>query len=317
MLGLLADEAPALLEPRLEHAGLVGPPAPGHRALVDEDQLAFSASMSGRAARAAPQVERRVRNGVRTSAQWRGATASSSRPASSGGIHRRSVALAGRLQPGVGGIDACAQRGIDLDAVLAQRVAQHRGEAADRPVDRRLRQAEVEQRGVDVVQVLARDLVQRAIRATGQVRVDVLGDAVLVGLHGARVAPDARRPDAHPLAEREPAVEHLPLVERSDAFLGRTSRLGLGAVVAGAALAVVAVAVQRTPVGDLAVGVADGDRRDRSRDADVGAGTSVRSVIEGRRSSGRPGSAPLRLARSRSPSTRAYAPAVVPDESTW
>ena len=56
-------------------------------------------------------------------------------------------ALARRLQPGVGRVDACAQRRVDLDAVLAQRVAEDRGEAADRAVDRRLRQAAREQRG--------------------------------------------------------------------------------------------------------------------------------------------------------------------------
>ena len=99
--------------------------------------------------------------------------------------------LPSRLQARVRGIDARAERGVDLDAVFAQCVAEHSREAADGAVDGGLRKSAFEQRALDVVQMSPRDLRQRAVFAAGKVGVDVGLDPVAVRLDRPRVPSDA------------------------------------------------------------------------------------------------------------------------------
>jgi hypothetical protein len=51
------------------------------------------------------------------------------------------LARSHRLQASIGRVDPCAERGVHLDPMLTQRVAEDGREAADRPVDGGLRQA--------------------------------------------------------------------------------------------------------------------------------------------------------------------------------
>jgi hypothetical protein len=137
-LGLLADESTALLQPRLEDTGLVWPTASWRRALVHEDQLAFCVDVL--------RAQREQFLWADPCEEWR----EDQRPVAridsveqATGVLGRNpaalLALARGLQPGVGRIDARTQRRVDVDAVLAQGVAEHGREAADRPVDRRFR----------------------------------------------------------------------------------------------------------------------------------------------------------------------------------
>ena len=128
------------------------------------------------------------------------------------------------LQASVGRVNARSKRGVGLDAVLTQCVAQNRGEAADGPVDGRLRQTSLEERGVDVMQMLSGYLVERPVWTVRQMGVDVLGDPVLVGLHGPWIASEARGPDAHPLAKSQSVGRDKTLVQLGDELFGGAPR---------------------------------------------------------------------------------------------
>jgi hypothetical protein len=164
-----------------------------------------------------------------------------------------------------------AERRVDFDAVLAERVAEHRRQAADRAVDGRLRETALQQGALDVVQVPSGDLGECAILAARKVGVDVRLDPIAVGLDGPGIPPDARRPDAHPLPEREPAFGGDALVQLGDALFCCAAGGSLGCVGPRSSLAVVAVAVARAPADDLPVSVADGDRSNAAGDSDLGA----------------------------------------------
>jgi hypothetical protein len=173
------------------------------------------------------------------------------------------------LQPSVGEIYARAERRVDFDAVLSEGVAEDRGQAADRAVDGGLREAALQQGALDVVQVSSGDLRDGAILAARKVAVDVGLDPIAVGLDGPGIPSDARRPDAHPLPERERAFVGNALVHLGDALFCCAAGGSLGRVSPRSSLAVVGVAIARAPPGDLPIGVADGDRSNAAGDADL------------------------------------------------
>jgi hypothetical protein len=77
------------------------------------------------------------------------------------------------LQAGVRRINSGTKRGVGFDAMLAQRVAENRREARNGAIDRRFRQPARQQRSLDVMNVLASNLGNRLILATGQIGIDV------------------------------------------------------------------------------------------------------------------------------------------------
>jgi hypothetical protein len=269
-VGFLADEAPALLQPWLQDTRLVGSTSGGRYSLMDEDQLSLGVDvlpaerekfLGSYAAEEGREDERPVprRNRVEEAAGLLGWD-----PAAFG-------ARASGLRASVGEIYARAERWVDFDAVLAERVAEDRRQAADRAVDGGLRETALQQGALDVVQVPSGDPGEWAILAARKVGVDVRLDPIAVGLDGPRIPPDARRPDAHPLPEREPAFGGDALVQLGDALFGCAAGGSLGRVSPRSSLAVVGVAIARAPAGDLPIGVADGDRSNAAGDADLGA----------------------------------------------
>jgi hypothetical protein len=107
------------------------------------------------------------------------------------------------LEAGVRRINSGTKRGVGFDAMLAQRVAENRREAGNGAIDRRFRQPARQQRSLDVMNVLASDLGNRLILATGQIGVHVRLDPRAMSGHGPWIAPNSSGPQFHPVAERK------------------------------------------------------------------------------------------------------------------
>ena len=276
-LGLLADEPAPLFQPGLQDAWLVGPPATGRRALMDEDQLALGVDVllaqREQLLRADPREKRREDqrpvarlDGVEQTAGflWR-------HPATL-------LALACRLQASVGRIDAGGSAG--LTSMRCSR------KAYPRTAERLLMAPSI----VDLDSPRASSAPWmscrcfrviwwsgRSGRQAGAGRCTSRCDPLR--LDGPRVATDTSGPDAHPLAEGERAFGHVALVEFCDVILCRPACRGLGRMDADLPLEVLAVAVCGPPARDLALGVADRYWGDRACDADGRRGPARRSVI--------------------------------------
>ena len=156
-LRFLADEAPALLQPRLQDTRLVGPTSGGRYTLMDEDQLSLGVDvlpaereklLGSHAGEERREDKRPVprRNRVEEAAGLLGWD-----PAAFG-------ARASGLEASVGEIYARAERWVDFDAVLTECVAEDRRQAADRAVYGGLRETALQQGALDVVQVPSGDL---------------------------------------------------------------------------------------------------------------------------------------------------------------
>ena len=73
-----------------------------------------------------------------------------------------------RPEAGVRRINSGTERGVGLDPMLTERIAEDRGEAGNGAIDRPFREAARQQRSLDVMNVLASDLGDRPVLPPGR-----------------------------------------------------------------------------------------------------------------------------------------------------
>jgi hypothetical protein len=98
------------------------------------------------------------------------------------------------LESGIRRINSGPERGVGFDPMLTQRVSKDRGEAGNGAIDRRFGQSAREQRSLDVMNVLASDLGDRAVLATRQMGIDIRLDPRAMSRHRPWIAPNSGGP---------------------------------------------------------------------------------------------------------------------------